>query len=95
VWNPPRDLTFEKAQYRRRGMVDRVAGWFNERRRLGTRYGKLTVNPVAFWMLALIERDLRLLGFSDRTWVRPKNVETLRCRYLYQVSRLPLQIPRP
>jgi transposase len=64
--NQPRDLTFEKDQYRRRNIVERVVGWFKECRRLGTRYEKLAVNYVAFWMVAMIEKDLRLLGFSDR-----------------------------
>jgi transposase len=64
--NQPRDLAFEKAQYRRRNIVERAVGWYKECRRLGTRYEKLAVNYVAFWMVAMIERDLRLLGFSDR-----------------------------
>jgi transposase len=64
--NQPRDLAFEKAQYRRRNIVERVVGWFKECRRLGTRYEKLAVNYVAFWMVAMIEKDLQLLGFSDR-----------------------------
>jgi len=62
----PRDLAFEKAQYRRRNIVERVVGWYKECRRLGTRYDKLAVNYVAFWLVAMMERDLRLLGFSDR-----------------------------
>jgi transposase len=64
--NRPRDLAFEKAQYRRRNIVERVVEWFKECRRLGTRYEKLAVNYVAFWMVAMIEKDLRLFGFSDR-----------------------------
>ena len=43
-----------------------VVGWYKECRRLGTRYEKLAVNYVAFWMVAMMEKDLRLLGFSDR-----------------------------
>jgi transposase len=64
--NEPRDLAFEKATYRRRNIVERAVGWFKELRRLGTRYDKLGVNYVAFWMVAMIEKDLRLLGFPDR-----------------------------
>jgi transposase len=64
--NQPRDLAFEKVQYRGRNIVERVVGWFKECRRLGTRYDKLAVNYVAFWMVAMIEKDLQLLGFSDR-----------------------------
>jgi transposase len=64
--NQPCDLGFEKAQYRRRNIVERVVGWYKECRRLATRYDKLAVNYVAFWLVAMMERDLRLLGFSDR-----------------------------
>lgn len=64
--NQPCDLGFEKAQYRRRNLVERVVGWYKECRRLATRYEKLAVNYVAFWLVAMMERDLRLLGFSDR-----------------------------
>jgi hypothetical protein len=41
-------------------------GRFEECHRSGTRCEKLAVNFAAFWMVALIEKDLRLLGFSDR-----------------------------
>ena len=64
--NEPRDLGFEKAQYRRRNIVERAVGRYKECRRLATRYEKLAVNYVAFWLVAMMERDLRLLGFSDR-----------------------------
>jgi transposase len=64
--NQPYDLAFEKAVYRRRNIMERMVGWFKECRRLGTRYEKLAVNYVAFWMVAAIEKNLRLLGFSDR-----------------------------
>ena len=56
--NQPRDLTFEKDQDRRRNIVERVVGWFKECRRLGTRYEKLAVNCVAFWMVAMIRRKI-------------------------------------
>ena len=62
----PRDLGFEKPQYRRRNIVERAVGWYKECRRLATRYEKLAVNYLAFWLVAMMERDLRLLGFSDR-----------------------------
>jgi hypothetical protein len=39
---------------------------FNTVNGYGTRYDKLAVNYLAFWMVAMIEKDLRLLGFSDR-----------------------------
>ena len=63
--NQPRDLGFEKAQYRRRNIVERAIGWYKECRHLATRYDKLAVNYVAFWLVAMMERDLRFLGLSD------------------------------
>jgi transposase len=62
----PCDLAFEKAQYRRRNIVERAVGWYKECRRLGTRYEKLAVNYVAFWLVAMMERNLHLLGLPDR-----------------------------
>jgi len=61
----PRDEGFERATYRRRNIVERAVGWYKEYRRLATRYEKLAVNYLAFWLVAMIEKDLRLLGFSD------------------------------
>lgn len=61
----PRDLGFEKPQYRRRNIVERAVGWYKEYRRPATRYEKLAVNYLAFWLVAMIEKDLHLLGFSD------------------------------
>jgi hypothetical protein len=46
--------------------VERAVGWYKECRHLGTRYDKLAVNYVAFWLVAMMERNHRLLGFSDR-----------------------------
>jgi hypothetical protein len=62
----PCDLAFEKTRHRRRNIVERVMGWFKECRRLGTRHEELAVSYVAFWMVALIDKDLRVLGFSER-----------------------------
>jgi transposase len=56
----PRIETFDKASYRQRNLIERVVGWFKECRRLGTRYEKLAVNYVALWMVAMIEKILRL-----------------------------------
>jgi transposase len=63
----PRDPDFDKASYRRRNIIERLVGWLKECRRLGTRYEKLAVNFVAFWMIAMIEKVLRFGGMSDRT----------------------------
>lgn len=56
----PRLESFDKASYRQRNLIERVVGWFKECRRLGTRYEKLAVNYVALWMIAMIEKILRL-----------------------------------
>jgi transposase len=56
----PRDESFDKASYRRRNIIERAVGWLKECRRLGTRYEKLAVNFVAFWLVAMIEKALRL-----------------------------------
>ena len=60
--NQPRDEKFDKGTYKRRNIVERVVGWYKEYRRLGTRYEKLAVNFVAFWLVAIMEKALfRLL----------------------------------
>jgi transposase len=56
--NQPRDDSFDKASYRKRNVIERMVGWFKECRRLGTRFEKLAVNYVAFWMVAMIEKVL-------------------------------------
>ena len=56
--NQPREKRFPKASYRRRNIIERAIGWFKECRRLGTRFEKLAVNYVAFWMVAMIEKLL-------------------------------------
>ncbi len=57
--NQAREASFEKASYRRRNIVERSIGWFKECRRLGTRYEKLAVNYVAFWLVAMMDKLLR------------------------------------
>ena len=39
--------------------MERSIGWFKECRRLGTRYEKLAVNYVAFWLVAMMDKLLR------------------------------------
>jgi transposase len=56
----PRDESFDKASYRERNLVERVVGWYKECRALGTRYEKLAVDYTALWMVAMIEKLLRL-----------------------------------
>jgi len=64
--NQPRDESFDKATYRQRNIIERMVGWFKECRRIGTRYEKLAVNYVAFWLVAMIEKVLHF-GLSDST----------------------------
>lgn len=64
--NQPREPDFDKKRYRRRNVVERVVGWYKERRALGTRYDKLAVNYLALWYVALIENLVRC-RLSDRT----------------------------
>lgn len=64
--NQPQDASFDKISYRQRNIIERMVGWFKECRRLGTRYEKLAVNYVAFWMVAMIEKLLHF-GLSDST----------------------------
>jgi transposase len=56
--NQAREKVFDKKSYRRRNIIERAIGWFKECRRLGTRFEKLAVNYVAFWMVAMIEKLL-------------------------------------
>jgi transposase len=58
----PRQQDFDQATYKRRNIVERVVGWYKEYRRLGTRYEKLAIHYVAFWLVAIVEKALiRLL----------------------------------
>lgn len=54
----PRVADFDKAGYRRRNIIERVIGWSKECRRLLTRFEKLAVNYVAFWIIASFVRLL-------------------------------------
>jgi transposase len=56
----PRRENFDKETYRRRNIVERAIGWQKECRRLGTRYEKLAVNFLAFWIVGLIGSLLNL-----------------------------------
>jgi transposase len=56
----PREEDFDKASYRKRNLIERVVGWYKECRALGTRYEKLAVDYIALWMVAMIEKLLRL-----------------------------------
>ena len=63
IGRPPR---FEKSSYRRRSVIENCVGWLKECRRLITRFEKLAVSYLGMLKLAMIQRYLRLLEFSDR-----------------------------
>jgi transposase len=67
------DPDFDKEEYRKRNIIERMVGWLKETRRLLTRFEKLAVNYLAFWIVA----DLRCYYFAaDRYEVVQDN---LRC----------------
>ena len=53
-----RDPDFDKDEYRKRNIIERVVGWLKESRRLLTRFEKLAVNYLAFWIIASFVRLL-------------------------------------
>lgn len=54
----PRDPAFDKVAYRKRNIIERVVGWSKECRRVLTRFERLAVNHIAFWILASTVRLL-------------------------------------
>jgi transposase len=54
----PRDPNFDKDEYRKRNIIERVVGWAKESRRLLSRFEKLAVNYLAFWIIASMVRLL-------------------------------------
>ncbi len=54
----PSVADFGKAVYRKRNIIERVLGWLKESRRLLTRFEKLAVNEIAFWIIASFVRLL-------------------------------------
>ena len=63
IGRPPR---FDKISYRRRSIIENCVGWLKECRRIITRFEKLAVSYLGMLKLAMIQRYLRLLQFSDR-----------------------------
>jgi transposase len=53
-----RDENFNKDEYRKRNIIERVVGWSKECRRLLSRFEKLGVNYLAFWIIASLVRLL-------------------------------------
>jgi transposase len=60
-------VSFDRAAYRQRAVVEQCVGWLKECRRIGTRFEKLAVNFHGMLQLAMIWRYFKLL-FSDRAW---------------------------
>ena len=60
-----RPLSFDKAAYRQRNVIERCVGWLKECRAVVTRFDKLAVNFLATVKLAIIQRYLRILRPSD------------------------------
>jgi transposase len=58
--NQPREACFDKGSYRKRATIEHVVGWYKECRAIGTRYEKLAVDYVTLWMIAIIEKTLKL-----------------------------------
>ena len=63
IGRPP---DFDKPSYRRRSIIENCVGWLKECRRIITRFEKLAVSYLGMLKLAMIQRYLRLLEFSDR-----------------------------
>ncbi len=63
IGRPP---LFDKLSYGRRAAIENCVGWLKECRRIVTRFEKLAVSYLGMLKLAMIERYLRLLEFSDR-----------------------------
>ena len=63
----PATEKFDRDTYRQRNIIERVVNWYKECRALGTRYDKLAVDYVALWMVAIIERLLRLKPIRQKT----------------------------
>ena len=66
IGRPPE---FDRQSYRRRSVIENCVGWLKECRRIVTRFEKLAVSYLGMLKLAMIERYLRLLEFSDRAYI--------------------------
>ncbi len=55
-----RPVAFEREQYRRRNIVERLIGWLKESRRVFSRFEKTARNFVGMIKMAFIHRYLRL-----------------------------------
>lgn len=55
-----RPVVFEREQYRRRNIVERLIGWLKESRRVFARFEKTALNFVGMIKMAFIHRYMRL-----------------------------------
>ncbi len=60
-------MSYNRAGYRGRNVIERCVGWLKECRSLATRFEKLAVHFLGMVQLAIIERYLRLLTHSSAT----------------------------
>jgi transposase len=54
-------VSYDRARYRERNVIERCVGWLKECRSVATRYEKLAVHYLGMVQLAIIERYLKLL----------------------------------
>jgi len=54
-------MSYDRARYRERNVIERCVGWLKECRSVATRYEKLAVHYLGMVQLAIIERYLKLL----------------------------------
>ncbi|MCK5114367.1 MAG: transposase [Phycisphaerae bacterium] len=55
-----RPVEFDKEQYRKRNIVERLIGWLKENRRVLSRFEKTAKNFIGMIKMAFIHRYLRL-----------------------------------
>ena len=58
-------VDFDKANYRRRSIVEQLIGWLKECRRVATRYEKRAMHYLSMIKLAMIGRYLRTIAPAD------------------------------
>lgn len=60
-----RQVSFDKANYKRRGIIEQLIGWMKECRRIATRYEKRARHFLSMVHLAMIGRYLRKISPTD------------------------------
>ena len=62
-----RPVSYDRARYRGRNVIERCIGWLKECRSVATRFEKLAVHYLGMVQLAIIERYVRLLTHASTT----------------------------